>query len=505
MAAIEHAGEIMVITDTIGKIVYVNPAFERITGYTRDEALGATPRILKSGEHDTAFYVQLWRTITSGEIWKGRFINRRKDGTRYTEDATISPVRDAAGQIVSFVAVKRDITEEMQMESRLAQAQKMEAIGALASGIAHDFNNLLFPICGMSEMLLDDFAPGSVEHENVGQIYKAALRASDLVKQILSFSRQAEPKKAAVQVQIVLKEVVKLARSTIPSNIEISQNIRNDCGMVLMDFTQLHQVAMNLMTNAYHAVEEKGGTLSVELREVELTEGGRPGTSLKAGPYALITFSDTGCGIDPAIRDKIFEPYFTTKPQGKGTGLGLSVAYGIVKDAGGDIRVTSEVGQGTTFEIYLPLIDKNKAHSATPGADANGAPGGNERILLVDDEAAIARLEKQILVRLGYQVREQASSVDVLNLFRQDPWAFDLVITDMAMPNMTGEVLAREMLAIRADLPIIICTGFSEKIGSEEAMAMGIKGFLMKPVGKGDMARTVRKVLDEVKSVHASA
>jgi PAS domain S-box-containing protein len=392
-----------------------------------------------------------------------------------------------------------DITERKEMEGLLQKTQRMEAIGSFAGGIAHDFNNLLFPIVGMSEMLLEDLYPGSPEHESVQQIFKAGMRGSDLVKQILAFSRQTEHKMIPVRVQQVLKEVIKLTRSAIPSDIKVSQYIQSDCGLVIADPTQLHQIAMNLITNAFHAVEETGGKISVSLKETVLEREELPDSSLEPGNYAMMTVADTGCGIDPGDMDKIFEPYFTTKEQGKGTGLGLAVVSGIIKEHGGDIRVYSEVGKGSTFDVYLPLAVQQVEQASGKPVDIHQT--GTERILLVDDEEPIVHLEKQLLERLGYKVTMRVNSLEALEAFKANPDAYDLILTDMTMPNMTGDQLARKLIAIRPDIPIIICTGFSERINKDMAKAMGIKGFLMKPVVKSEMARMVRKVLDETKGV----
>ncbi|MBI4773892.1 MAG: PAS domain S-box protein [Deltaproteobacteria bacterium] len=493
--AVRQASEAIVITKTDGKIEYANPAFEKITGYPLDELIGLNPRVLKSGHHDEAFYKNLWNTILQGRQWTGRIINKRKDGTLYTAECFVSPVKNEAGDIVNFVWITRDITKELELEKRLSQAQRIESIGVLAGGIAHDFNNLLFPIIGRCEMLLEDIPSNEPNHTNVEQIYRAAKRAEDLVKQILSFSRRTDHKMAPVRIQQALREALKLARSTIPSNIEIFQQIQDDCDVVMADPSQLHQIAMNLITNAYHAVEATGGTISIRLKELALTGGDLEGTSLGPGKYAVISVSDTGYGIDPAVMGRIFEPYFTTKEREKGTGLGLSVVYGIAKEYGGDIRVYSEVGKGSTFVVYLPILSDISTAVATDKAVTFET--GRERILVVDDEVLIARLEKQMLERLGYHVEERTGSLEALKAFKADPDAFDLVITDMTMPNMTGDRLARELLSIKPGIPIIICTGFSEKLSEEGAKAIGIKGFLMKPMGRKDLALMVRKVLDE--------
>ncbi|BBO89039.1 hypothetical protein DSCOOX_22190 [Desulfosarcina ovata subsp. ovata] len=494
-AAIEQSDEMIVITDIVGHMVYVNAAFERVTGYSREEALGENPRILKSGEQSPACYTKLWETITKGKTWKGQLINKRKNGTFYSEKTSISPVMDESGRIINFVAVKRDITEEIELQKRLVQAQKMEAIGTLSSGIAHDFNNLLFPILGLSEIMLEDLPPGSMDREHIEQIYKAGIRASDLVKQILSFSRQVAQKKIPIRVQSVLKEIIKLSRSTIPANIKITQNIQADCPMVLMDASQLHQVAMNLITNAYHAVEEKGGSIFLGLIEYESKNNDLKHPSLPDGKYAMITVKDTGYGIPPSLIEKIFEPFYTTKKQGKGTGLGLSVVYGIVKDAGGVIDVQSEIDSGTTFNLFIPILEDGQ--NELPENVADTISRGNERILLVDDEPAVMQIEKQLLERLGYHVETRSCGLEALEAFRMNPERFDLVLTDMAMPNLTGEELAEEINSIDANIPIIICTGFSDRIKKETVSKRTIRGILMKPVMKSEMAKTIRRVLDE--------
>ncbi len=403
-------------------------------------------------------------------------------------------VKDGHGGTVKTYGVNQDITDLRKMEERLQQAQKLESIGNLAGGIAHDFNNILFPIMGMSEMLLDDIPVGSPEYGNVQEIFKASKRGSDLVKQILAFSRQSENKKIPVRIQSIVKEIIKLSRSTIPSNVEIVQEVQGDCGMVMADPTQLHQIAMNLITNAYHSLDQaEKKIITIALSEIELKLGDAPTGGLEPGRYAMMSVSDTGHGIKPEILNKIFEPYFTTKEQGKGTGLGLAVVFGIVKTHKGDINVSSKLGRGTTFAVYLPLIEKTIEPASAKPVEEDQT--GNERILVVDDEEAIARLEKQMLERLGYRVSMRVNSTEALAAFKAKPADFDLVLSDMTMPNMTGDQLAKEIISIRPDIPIIICTGFSEQLTEEKAAAMGIKGLLMKPIIKSDMARMVRNVL----------
>ncbi len=497
MSVIEHVAEAIMITDTQGDIQYVNPAFERISGYCRQEVLGKNPRLLKSGRQDQAFYQNLWHTITSGRNWTGRMVNTRKDGRLFTEECTISPVFDGTGRIVNFAAVKRDVTDETMLQERLRQAQKMEAIGTLAGGIAHDFNNILFPLVGFAEMLRDDLPADSPLQDHVDEILQAALRSKELVRQILAFSRQAELEIKPIKLQTIVREAMKLIRASVPSSIKIEQQIDARCGVVMADPTQIHQIIMNLATNAFHAMEEKGGTLAVTLGQIRLEPDSSDLSGLAAGDYACLTVADTGTGIEKDIMDKIFDPYYSTKDKSKGTGLGLSVVQGIVKSCHGDIRISSEPGRGTHVQVYLPVLErKPEKHGA---GQSKAVPGGKEKILLVDDEAAIIRLEKKMLERLGYQVAERTSGTDALKAFRCNPDAYDLVITDMTMPDMNGDQLAREIMAIKPDLPVIICTGFSGKIDEEKVRAMGIKGMLMKPIIQSEMACMLRHVLDASK------
>jgi CheY-like chemotaxis protein len=380
------------------------------------------------------------------------------------------------------------------MEANLGQAQKMESIGILAGGIAHDFNNILFPIVGHTEMLIQDVPEHSPFQESLNAIYTGALRARDLVKQILTFSRQDYNELKLMKVQPIIKEALKLIRSTIPTTIEIKQDIQTDCGVIKTDPIQIHQIIMNLATNAYHAMEETGGELKISLKEMELGALDLINPEMTPGVYACLTVADTGKGMNKGLTGKIFDPFFTTKTIGKGTGMGLSVVHGIVISMNGAVQVYSEPGKGTEFHVYLP-VGKNLSEEQITNSKPQ-IQGGTEQSLLVDDEEAILTMEKKILERLGYQVTSRTSSIEALEAFRDSPDNFDLVITDMAMPNMPGDKLSAELTKIRPDIPVLLCTGFSEAMSEEKAASLGIKGFLLKPIVMKDLSQKIREMLD---------
>jgi nitrogen-specific signal transduction histidine kinase/CheY-like chemotaxis protein len=387
-----------------------------------------------------------------------------------------------------------DITDTKEMERRLIQSQKMEAIGSLAGGIAHDFNNLLSPIIGYAELLLSDLPEGSEAHENIGRIHSAGKRAGDLVRQILTFSRSTDSEIKPLKIAPILKEVMQLVRSTIPATIEIKHVIDPRCAMVMADPTQVHQVAMNLITNAYHAMRTTGGAMDVRLENCTIEVGESVGLTLSPGDYVCLTVADTGHGMDSATLSKIFDPYFTTKERGEGTGLGLAVVHGIVRKFNGDVKVTSEIGKGSAFSIYLPAIAVDpRLH---PLENKMSVAGGNEHILIVDDEESLDELEQLMLERMGYRITTRTSSVEALKAFRNAPGRYDLVITDMTMPKMTGLALSLELKQIRQDIKIILCTGFSEQIGQEAANQNHIDGFIMKPVVMPELSALVREVLN---------
>jgi signal transduction histidine kinase/ActR/RegA family two-component response regulator len=402
-----------------------------------------------------------------------------------------------ARAVAEFERMQAD-EEREKMETLLQQARKMEAIGTLAGGIAHDFNNILTPIIGYTEMAQLEMSEQEKKQWNVDEVLQAAHRAKDLVRQILTFSRQREQENIILSLQPIVKESIKLLRASLPATIEIRLDIDPACSPVSADLTQIQQVIMNLCTNAFHAMEETGGVLEVSLREVTINGEQRfLHEPLAPGSYVCLAVGDSGRGMDRATRERIFEPYFTTKEQGKGTGLGLALVHGIVKAHRGRVDVYSEKGQGSVFKIYLPVIaTEEPREQLTTGNVAVSPPRGTETILLVDDEEQIVQMSASMLRHLGYSVVGLTDSVEALRIFAETPGKFDLVITDQTMPGMTGGALAGCLMEIRPDIPVILCTGFSEQMTEERAKTMGIRDYMMKPLTLHDMAFRIRTVLD---------
>ena len=405
---------------------------------------------------------------------------------------------DETGQPIHSYGFTQDITDQQRIERekrdlelRLAQAQKMEAIGTLAGGIAHDFNNILGVILGYTELAMDDIPPDSKPAGDLNQVLEAANRAKDLVKQILAFSRQTKIERIPIQLQSLIKETLKMMRHSIPATIEIQDEIDSRCGVVLADPTQVQQILMNLCTNATHAMAESGGVMRIELNRVYVGGDSRQ-LNIAPGKYVELVVSDTGCGIGPDVIDKIFDPYFTTKEAGQGTGMGLAIIHGIIAEYGGTVSVESEPGKGAVFQVYFPEVDRKELPT---DKDAEEVPRGNGRILFIDDEELLAEMGKHILERLGYSVTVRQSSLEALSTFLNSPDEFDLIITDQTMPGMTGMDLARRMLQIRPDIPIILCTGYSNLVDEDSAKALGIKEFALKPLTTATIAKLVKKVL----------
>ena len=487
------------ITDKQGRIIRGNPAGQQI--WAGDRYVG----IDQFGEYK-GWWVDTGKRIESEEWAAARAV--LKGETSINEEIEIEcfdgshkiilnsavPIRDERQEILGAFIVNQDITERKRAEKTLRQMQKMEALGTLAGGIAHDFNNILMPIVINTELAILDTPENSPISNYLKLVQEAANRGKDLIKQIITFSRQKEQVKAPIEIGPVIEEVLKFLRASIPKNIDIREHIKVPTSMVVADPTQIHQVLMNLCSNAAHAMREKEGILDISLTPVEVdAEMVNRHLDLKPGPYLRLTVADTGHGMDKQIMERIFDPFFTTKKPGEGTGMGLAVVHGIVKNHGGAITIYSEVGKGSTFNVFLPMI---KEELKTETAPSETITTGKERILLIDDEKIQIRSVQPMLERLGYRVIAKTDAIEALDIFRLQPNEFDLVITDQTMPHMMGRELAEELLRIRPDIPIILCTGFSEVIHEEEAKAMGIREFIMKPFSLNEMAGIIRKSLE---------
>ncbi len=491
------------------RMTYVSPSVERVRGYTPEEVMNQPlERVLSPGSYEMVkqkFGDLLRRkeTIQPRQTFTLEVEQFKKNGEKIHSEVTVSFIRDANERPVSVLGVTRDITERkraeearVKLESQLRQAKKMEAIGTLAGGIAHDFNNILSSIIGFTELCLDDAPKGSLLRDNLNEIFTGGKRAKELVKQILTFARQADDQASPIQVGAIAKETIKFLRSSIPRTIQIVADIQSDA-LIMGNATQVQQVIMNLFANAADAMEE-GGVLKVSLNDVVFSDILQlPAQDMHLGRYLKLVVQDSGAGIPPNVLPSIFDPYFTTKAVGKGTGMGLAVVHGIVESYGGRIVVESAPGMGTTFTLFLPATARQ---AAAQEVEIDYLPGGRERILFVDDEAAITAMGCQLLERLGYAVVAQTSSLEALALFREKAEDFDLVITDVTMPNLPGDKLVQELRAIRPDIPIILCTGYSARVSEDNAAALGAQGFAYKPIVRADIARLVRNVLDEARN-----
>jgi two-component system, cell cycle sensor histidine kinase and response regulator CckA len=496
--AVDQAAESILITEPDGRIVYVNPAFERSTGYGRNEMLGKTPGVLGSGRHDSAYFADLWKTITRGNVWSGHITNRRKDGTLCEEEMVISPVRDASGSVVNFVAVQRDMTNELEMERRLRQSQKMESLGQLAGGIAHDFNNVLGVIQGglaiLKSRLSDESQTRYIEISE-----SAVNRGADVARRLLMFSRDGQVQLRPLSLADVADDLTRVLEHSIEKTIEIVTDIPPDLPIIQGDAGQLYQMLLNLCINARDAIlqpggERSSGRITLSARTISGEDVRKNFKEAADGTYVRVSVTDTGSGMTDEVRTRVFEPFFTTKPAGKGTGLGLAVAYGIVKSHLGFIDLQTSPGSGTTFHIYLVAYPDEKL--AAPEQRNETVVGGTETILVVEDEAALRNLLTELLQSYGYTVLQAEDGLSGLDRFREHRGQIKAVITDMGLPRMSGEELFAKIRELDPSVRVILASGYLDPELQSHLFTMGAKAFLQKPYKPADILRAVRGVID---------
>jgi PAS domain S-box-containing protein len=485
----------IIVTGADGTIIMANESVFDVFGYHPDEIIGQhatifTPDSQEAAQAGIQYMEDLFET---GYLRNCPTERKRKDGSVIQVETSAVLMKDSSGSPLGAISSSRDVTDRKRLEEQLRQSQKMEAVGTLAGGIAHDFNNILGIILGYAELSKDQAAGNDILDKNLSQILKAANRAKDLVRQILAFSRKTESEVKPLQLHTVIAEALKLLRASLPSTITIRQDIDETGDIVVADATEIHQVVMNLCTNAAHAMQAAGGVMEIMLKSVDLdAHAAQHYSEIAPGPYVQLSVKDTGTGIPADIIGRIFEPFFTTKEIGRGTGMGLAMVHGIVKRYKGDVKVYSEPGRGAVFHVVLPRV---QAETGNVHAIEREAPRGSERVLLVDDEAVLLDVGEKILSSLGYRVTATGSAVEALEMFKKSPEVFDLVITDQTMPNLTGYELAQRFMEIRAGIPVVLCTGYSDLVTAESASAGGIKAYVIKPLNRLALAETIRKVL----------
>ncbi|THB79600.1 MAG: PAS domain S-box protein [Desulfobacteraceae bacterium] len=490
----EASPDPIVTYDMKGNAIYINPAFTCVFGWSHDEVIGRkVDYVPEEARQETQGMI---KKLKRGEGYLS-FKTKRYDKNRNLIDIDMSfnVWKDKSGKPAGSVVILRDVTEQNKVLSQLQKAQKLEAIGTLAGGIAHDFNNILSGIFGYSQLAEMHLNTPQKARKDIEQIQKAGQKAADLIQQILAISRKSEPKKDPLLIHVIINEAVKLLRATIPTTIEINEDLQSQA-CVLADATKIHQVIMNLGTNAYHAMMENGGVLSVSLKEFCLSnKEDIPDLGLKPGRYLRLEVSDTGCGMDSKTVKKIFDPYFTTKEHGKGTGLGLAVAYGIIEEHKGTIKVFSEPDQGTTFQVYLPIIEKKGMDNFINVKDDQPLTG-SENILLIDDDETVLNATEGILNELGYKVYPFKNGNDAFEAYKLNPQLFDLIITDLTMPGMNGFEVSQKILELFPGQPVVLCTGLGESIIREKAHSIGIVNYVEKPMITWKVAKTIRSILD---------
>ncbi len=496
ITAINHAPEVIFITDIEGTIKYVNPVFTEVTGYTQEEVIGKKASILKSGKHSKEFYKELWETLLSGKIWQGEFINKRKDGSTYIDESIIAPVFDETGKIISFIAIKRDVTQEKKFQEQIIQSQKMEALGLLASGVAHDFNNILGGILGYTDILKLRYKDDKYLNNILDKMEQAGKKAADLIDKLLTISRTKEEKGDSIEIIDVnkhIKDVIELLSRTMPKNVETRLYLDESKPITIeANPVQIEQVIMNICINGYQAMKEKGGELTIETKrffpdeEFLFSHYG-----LLEREYIQISISDTGHGIDKKDIDKIFDPFFTTKKKGGGTGLGLSTAYNIITSYNGIITVYSEKGKGTTFNIYLPFKEGVEIQDAEKGKLLRG----KGKILIIDDEDIVRDMLMDVLEELGYNYIIGKDGKDGVEVFKKHYEEIDLVMIDMNMPGYTGEEVLKIIREIKPSVKVILTSGFGLNGMLKGLLEDGNSAFLHKPFSLGELSETLSRLL----------
>ena len=495
-SAVEQCADLILITDSHGRIEYVNPAFEKLTGYSKQEVIGQTPRILKSGEQGSEVYRELWTTIEAGQIYRNVMVNRKKSGESFIVEKTITPVRDSNGHITHYISNDRDISERRRLEAALFQAQKMDAIGLLAGGVAHDFNNLLMVISAYAELMQDFIHPGHRLHRNVQEILSASRRATDLTRQLLAFGRKQLQKLQVLDLNSILRDISRMLPRMVGEDIELIIDAQTDLGRVKLDPVQVEQVVLNLAANARDAMP-RGGKLTIATRNVELNEDYvHIRTIVPAGHYVMLEVSDSGDGIEPEHLPHVFEPFYTTKEQGKGTGLGLATVYGIVKQSGGFIWVYSERGMGTTLKAYFPRVECGpQAPLIHESAVDLSSLRGSETLLLVEDESAVRHPACEFLRQCGYKVIEGRDGLNAVEAVHAHNGKIDLLITDVVMPGMSGGQLAELLLERYMEMKVLFMSGYSEKVVLRHNISDLQTNFLQKPFTLKSLAGKIRQVL----------
>jgi PAS domain S-box-containing protein len=494
MTAIEQTPESVVITDTKGRILYVNPVFERVTGYSRAEVIGQNPRLLKSNRQDSAFYRELWAKISAGEVWRGRFINKKKDGALFTEDAVIAPVRDEKGTVTNYIAIKRDISHELELEVQYRQTQKIDSIGRLAGGVAHDFNNILAVICGHTDLALAQLSPDAPLRSNLECIQESAERAANLTRQLLAFARRQVIEPRRINLNELIVNLNKMLHRLIGEDIKLVTQAAPDLGQIKADPGQIEQVLLNLVVNARDAMPE-GGTLTIHTDNVTLDEDYARRHLVTPGDYVMVSVSDTGVGMTDEVKQHIFEPFFTTKEQGKGTGLGLATCFGIIQQSNGHIHSDSQVDKGTQFKIYLPRV-RGVEDSISSREVPVSLPQGTETILLAEDEPSLRQLMARVLRTQGYTVLEAADGHEALALAQANGAKIQLLLTDVIMPGLSGKTLAEWLGQVNPAVRVLFISGYINNNAVRDAMSRPGTFFLQKPFNPLNLAKKVREAIE---------